>query len=74
MWRPGTVERTERQLRRHVFPVLGGHAMAAVRPSHIQAWVKGAELAPSTVRIAFAVLVSMFGAAVLDRVIGAPPA
>ena len=73
VWRQGTVERTERQLRRHVFPVLGRHAMAAVRPSHIQAWVKGAELAPSTVRIAFAVLVSMFGAAVLDRVIGTSP-
>jgi integrase len=73
VWRPGAVERTERTLRLHVFPVLGALALTEVRPSHIQAWVKGLDLAPSTARIACAVMVGMFGAAVRDRLIGRTP-
>jgi hypothetical protein len=41
VWRPGTVERTERTLRLHGYPVLGALGLVAVRPSHIQAWVNG---------------------------------
>lgn len=73
--RDSTAERVERALRVHVEPILGRHALAAVRPSHIQAWVKdrAAALEPSTLRVVHSYLVSMFGAAALDRLIGGSP-
>lgn len=80
-WRKGrlhdvaTAQRVERALRVHVEPVLGGLQLAQVRPSHVQAWVKdrAAVLKPSTLRVVYGYLVSMFGTAVLDRVIGTSP-
>lgn len=73
LYRPGTTERVERTLRLHVYPVLGRLALAQVRPSHIQGWVKGVDLAPSTARVAYSVMVAMFGAAARDRAIGVSP-
>lgn len=80
-WRKGrlhrdsTAERVERALRVHVYPRLGGKRLAQVRASHIQAWVKDRAqvLEPSTLRVAFSYLVSMFAAAAIDRAIGFSP-
>lgn len=73
LYRPGTVDLVGRRLRLHVYPVLGRQTMAQVRPGHVQAWVKGLDLAPSTVRVAYSYLVALFGAAVRDRVIALSP-
>ncbi|MGH3798558.1 MAG: tyrosine-type recombinase/integrase [Pseudonocardiaceae bacterium] len=73
LYRGSTAELVERTFRRHVNPVLGQLAMSRVRSSHVQAWVKGVDLAPGTTRIAYSYLVAMFGAAVRDRVIATSP-
>lgn len=73
LFRPGTTDRVERTLRLHVYPVFGRLALAQVRPSHVQAWVKGVNLAPSTARVAYSVLVALFGAAARDRAIALSP-
>jgi integrase len=73
--RPSTVAREERAVRLHVDPILGDLPMAAVRPSHLKAWVKDRStvLAPSTLHVVYAYLTSIFTAAVVDRVIGVSP-
>jgi integrase len=71
--RASTNERVERTFRRHINPVLGRLPIAQVRSTHVQAWAKDVDLAPSTARIAYSYLVSMFGAAVRDRVIATSP-
>lgn len=74
--RDSTAERLERVFRLHVDPLpLGNLAMTQVRASHMRAWVKNrAEvLAPSTLAVVWSNLTSMFGAAVIDRVIGISP-
>ena len=67
--RDSTAERVERALRVHVYPILGGKQMAQVRSSHIQSWVRDRArvLEPSTLRVVYSYLVSMFSAAVIDR-------
>jgi integrase len=72
---PSTADRIERSLRRHVYPVLGSRPIGAIRTSEIEAWVAKAsrELAPSTLRVTFAVVVAIFRSAVRDRVIAASP-
>lgn len=80
-WRQGrlhrdsTADRVERALRVHVYPILGDKPRAAVRGSHIQAWVKDRAkvLEPSTLRVVYSYLVSMFGTWAADRVIGVSP-
>lgn len=80
-WRKGrlhrdsTAELVERALRVHVYPILGGTAMSKVRASHIQSWVKDRAqvLEPSTLRVVYSYLVSMFSVAAFDRVIGISP-
>lgn len=73
--RDSTVELVERALRLHVEPILGRQALAAVKPSHIQAWVRDrtAVLEPSTLRVTYSYVASLFGSAALDRLIGASP-
>jgi integrase len=71
--RDSTAELIERTFRVHVNPVMGGRPIASVRPSHVQAWVKNLDVAPSTVRIVYSHLVAMFGAAVRDRAIAVSP-
>lgn len=71
--RGSTSELIERTFRRHITPVLGHLPIGQVRSSHIQAWAKGVDLAPSTTRVAYSYLVAMFGAAVRDRVIATSP-
>lgn len=73
LYRPGTADRVERAMRLHINPVLGSYPLARVRPSTVQSWVKGLDLAPSSARVVFSVLATLFGAAVRDRLIAVSP-
>ena len=73
LYRHGTADRVERTLRLHVYPVLGDHQLGRVRASHVQAWVKGLALAPSSARVVYSVLASLFASAVRDRLIASSP-
>ena len=73
LYRGSTQELVERAFRLHVDPVLGRLPIGQVRSSHIQSWVKGLDLAPSSVRVVYALLSSMFAAAVRDRAIPSTP-
>jgi integrase len=68
--RDSTVARMERAFRLHVYPLLGDLQIGAVRQAHIRNWVKdrSAELKPSTLRLIFANLNTVFLAAVADKV------
>lgn len=71
-----TAVRVETAIRLHIATtVLGRLALKDVRPSHVQAWVKDRStvLAPTTMRLVYGYLVSMFAAAALDRRIGSSP-
>jgi integrase len=73
--RDSTADRVERALRVHVYPLLGGRRMAEVRASHVQAWVRNRAqvLEPSTLRVVYSYVVSVFKAAAIDRAIGFSP-
>jgi integrase len=73
--RDSTAARIEMTLRLHVNPRLGHLSLGAVRPSHVQGWVKdrSAVLAPSSMGVVYGVLAGMFAAAVKDRLIGSSP-
>jgi integrase len=73
--RPGTATSVEQQLRRHVYPLIGDRPIGAIRPSEVQAVTKqlGASLAPSTVDVVYRRMVSVFRAAVRDRIIPTSP-
>ena len=71
--RDSTAALVESTFRLHVNPVLGSRTLVSIRPSHIQAWVKNLDVAPSTVRSLYSHLVAMFGAAVRDRAIATTP-
>jgi integrase len=74
LYRGSTDELVERAFRLHIDPVLGGRPIAAVRSTHVQAWVKQLDFAPAaTVKLMYAVLSGKFAAAVRDRVIAASP-
>jgi integrase len=60
----------------HVFPYLGDLELRAVKPSTVQAWVRGrvqAGCAPSHVRVMLTNLSSIFAAAVADGMVAANP-
>lgn len=69
--RASTATTVESHLRNHVYPTFGDRALASIRPSEVQAWVKATAevLAPSTVETVYRYLVSIMRAAVDDRVI-----
>ena len=73
--RPTTVALVESQLRNHMLPYFGDRPLASIRPSDIQAWVKGrsAVLSPSVVKVAYRFLSAIFRSAVRDRLIAASP-
>lgn len=73
--RPGTADLVERHLRRHLLPVLGSRPLGAVRPSEVQAFVKGLseQLSPSTVAVVYSRVAAIFAAAVRDRRIPSTP-
>ena len=73
--RDGTASRVERALRLHIYPTFGDRPIVTIRPSEVQAWVKDRSqvLAPSTLRITFAYLVTVMHTAVRDRTIAVNP-
>ncbi len=75
MHRPYTVLHVETMLRLHAYPTFGDRALSSVRPSGIQAWVRGISdtLAPATVEVAYRYVAAIFRAAVADRVIASSP-
>ncbi|HEX9993811.1 MAG TPA: tyrosine-type recombinase/integrase [Acidimicrobiales bacterium] len=74
--RPSTAAQVEGNLRRHAYPALGDRPIAAIRPSHVQAWVRGLAdtLAPATVEVVYRYVAAIFRAAVADRVVATSPA
>jgi integrase len=73
--RPSTEAQVASNLDRHVLPYFGERPLGAIRPSEVQTWVKGraAQLAPATVEVVYRYLVSIFRAAVDDRLIATSP-
>jgi integrase len=74
--RPSTAARAETTLRVHVLPYLGDRPLGAIRTSELQGWAKGRSelLAASTLRTVHQLVVSIFAAAVTDRLIPSSPA
>jgi hypothetical protein len=70
---PSTREAVEGRFRRHVYSQLGGRQFRQVRPSTIQAWLRGLGLADSTTKVVFANLSTLLAAAVNDELIGRNP-
>jgi integrase len=64
-----TREVVRSRLRVHVYPHMGDRELAAIRPSHVQAWLRGLQqsLAPRYVRVIFANLSAILAAAVDDE-------
>ncbi|MDZ7673722.1 MAG: site-specific integrase [Acidimicrobiales bacterium] len=73
--RASTITQVESHLRNHAYPTFGDRPIGSIRPSEIQAWVKerSEHLAPATLEVAYRYLVSVFRAAVDDRVITRNP-
>lgn len=65
----------EKRLRLHVYPAIGHRHLNAVRRSDIEHLVvlMSKDLAPSTLRVGYSYVASIFTAAVLDRLIVASP-
>lgn len=73
--RTNTASAVDSALRVHAFPAFGTRPIASVRPSEIQTFVAGLSqtLAPSTVRVTYQHLRSVFQAAEADRLIAWSP-
>jgi integrase len=72
---PSTREAVEMRLRKHVYPVLGHHALGhlASRPSLVQAWLRGLDVSPAYARVIFTTLSTVLNAAVSDELIPKNP-
>jgi len=70
-----TARITDNALRLHILPNMGDRPMSSIRPSDVQAWVKGLsqKLSPGSVRNIYDVLARVFSAAVEDRVVALSP-
>jgi integrase len=68
---PSTQETLELHVRRHILPTLGDYPLVAIKPSVIQAWLRGLQgvLAPGSVRVILSDLSSILGAAVDDGLV-----
>ncbi len=74
--RPTTARRVSSLIEVHIASTrLGDRRLSAVRPSEVQAWAtdRAQVLAPSTLRSLVGLLRSVYGAAVLDRLVAASP-
>lgn len=79
--RPTTTAHVETMLRRHAYPVLGDRALASIRPSEVQAWVKRMStdsddrkaLSPATVGVVHGIAAAVLKAAVRDRLLTGSP-
>ena len=74
--RPSIAAQLETNFRLHILPHLGDRQLAAIRPSEIQAWVRGrsAVLKPRTVELLYRYVVAVLRSAVSDRLIAVNPA
>lgn len=72
---PTTAYMVERALAKHVYPVIGALPIGVIRTTQVQAMVTtwGTELAPSTVRVAYGYVSSVFAAAIRDKVLASSP-
>jgi integrase len=72
---PTTAYLVERALEKRVYPEIGDIPIGAIRTTQVQALVTGwgATLAPSSVRVMYGYVVSVFAAAVRDKVIAVSP-
>jgi integrase len=72
---PSTRETVASRLRCHIEPAFGDSELRDVRPSHVQAWLRGLQrdLAPTYVRVLLANLSSILSAAVEDGLIARNP-
>jgi len=70
-----TREAVSSRLRVHILPALGGLELRAIRPSTVQAWLRGRQqhCAPRYVRVMLANLSAILGAAVEDQRIARNP-
>ncbi|MGI8936889.1 MAG: tyrosine-type recombinase/integrase [Iamia sp.] len=70
-----TREAVELRVRVHIEPTFGGMELRAVRPSTVQAWLRGRQegYSPRYVRVMLANLSAIFGAAVEDELITKNP-
>ncbi len=70
-----TADRVERQMRLHVYPVIGNRTLRELekRPSLTQAWIAGIKLAPLSARQVIRDVSSVYGAAVDDRLMARNP-
>lgn len=66
-----TREGVEMRIRRHLDPTFGQMQLKAIRPSHVQAWLRGRQVqhAAGTVRLMFVNLTAIMSAAVDDGLI-----
>jgi integrase len=73
--RATTAAQVETHLRRHAYPRFGDRPLGSIRPSEVQAWVRGLEqdLAPSTIGVVYSFVAAIFRAAVRDRLIVSSP-
>jgi integrase len=71
--RPSSAAHAETMLRRHAYPTFGGQPLSSIRPSTVQAWVKGLPFAPSTVHVVHGIVSAVFRAAQRDRLIIVSP-
>jgi integrase len=73
--RPSTASLYERLLRLHAYPTLGDRGLSSVRRSEVQGWtaVLAGNVAPATVRQAYAVTRTIFRAAVEDKLLAESP-
>lgn len=72
----GTREATELRIRLHAVPTLGPHELRSIKPSIVQAWLRGLqrELSPTYVRVILTNVSAVFNAAVDDGLIARNPA
>ena len=73
--RASTRAQVEGLLRLHLLPAFRDRPLGAVRPSEVQAWVRGLsdQLSPGTVKLCYQYLSAIFRAAVADRLIPSSP-
>ena len=73
--RPSTSALVEVDLRRHILPSFENRPLSHIRPTEIQAWVKGRSevLAPATVERTYRCLASIMKSAVRDRLVSSSP-
>jgi integrase len=75
VYRPATASAVDVSVRVHMLPTFEKRALSSIRPSEVQAWVRGLgdELAPGTVRLVVQHARAIFRAAVRDRLISSSP-